>query len=590
MSKFEPKLVVQKQPKSNFNLSRVNRFSCHPGMIIPVAWEEVLPDDTFTFDMEAVLKTNALLSPVLGSFKVAFHAFFCPDRLYIKDLQRNKFAKLGQPLIDVKLPFVNLPSIGPGDYIDIGGGFPRDIVDPLTVKQGTLLDYLGVPPGFVNLSFGNFEKPVRVNALPILSYYDIVRHYFAHEQSGVMSIHTDNYESADAIFNPIEFKLEDFDVYMDQIYNNYSQGGGVSLSNFSCVSKNGANYDITNPKGRYGGICNSTYMPDQFMNYLDNDVIAQIRSTAKVMVQDWDVQEGANITIDDLRFANHLHRYLELNLLGGRGRFSDWLRATWAVDIDTGIYRPEYLGSMTTWLQFQDVVSQSNTLAQDAGANDLTGLGELGGRGFGHGKGKKRKFHFNENGTFMVLMTMVPEIDYGQGLRKSLCKTMWSDKFVPQLDGIGFQDISLSEVVSVPNYATLNIGTVQSPEYVDGYSAWSSLTVDENVDPLSLTIGKQPAWMEYMTAQNEVHGRLVPSGDLAYWVLGVDWRGVRYYGQNVPDIGFDYTHYQFTPYVNPYGFQYLFASTGADDDNFIVQFKLDLIAKRRISKNIRPSL
>lgn len=541
MSKI-PKMVVTKKSRSNFNLQRVNRLTAAPGLAIPVLVEDVLPDDTFKLDIESLIKTAPMLSPTLGSFKVSFHMFFAPWRLYSRTLGSNSvrnsqsFTNLGISTLPLHYLSYSRPT-QPADYT-------RDVV-----SSGCLMDYLGLPPGFVNLS----SSPKRISAMPFLAYWDIIRNYFVHQQSGYYAVMSKAQGSDYPFVTASLAELDDFfeDVRMSDGQDVYQIDG--------CPSKADS--------ARNGGLACVTYMPDYFTNYLDNDLVARMNSLNRIVAEYDNENSEYYLTMDQIRYGNKMQKYLETSLLGG-SRYTDWLRSNWAVELQLDSVRPEYLGTTSTWCNFQDVVSTSNTKAD--GASGATGLGDLGGRGLGYGKGKRRAFHFKENGTFMVIMTIVPEVDYTEGIRKSLLKINMSDTFVPELDGLGFQDISMSEVCALPNFG--NDGSTPV--------VWTAGT-----DPFLQSIGKQPAWMEYMTAVNEAHGDL-SQGSLGYWILSRNFRRKKYN----TSVGDDSTVYSFSPYILPSDFNYLFVDTDQYAQNFIVQCKFDLLAKRQISKNIRPNL
>lgn len=573
MSKFQLKLVKDRKPRSNFNLSFVNRFTTNPMLAVPVACIETLPDDTFITEITNRITTDSLLSPALANFKVSFHQFFCPLRLYSKTLSDNRISVSGKSLFErnVALPTFSWPSRASDNNA-------IEYLKRYEVKECSLADMLGIPVGFLNMT----GEPLEFNLAPFLAYYDIVRNYFAHKQAGYVPIINSvlDLDGQTVIPRPASVLLSRLDDMAS-----YAKNDQYSL----------AVAGILNPSStcgvQFGGLACTTFMPDQFTNYLDNGTVAKITDLVRVAVsEDGDEQY---MTIDTLRFANKLQRYLEVSILGGNSTYSDWLHAHWGVDIPVGVNRPEYLGTTTSWVKFGEVISTSNTLSPDG--DSVTGLGDRGGVGFGAGRGKKRRFNFNENGYYMVIMTIVPEIDYSQGIGKSLLKTNFSDIFVPELDGIGFQDIGMFELNALPNRQSFDTESGLRLSYYVQQDASVPLN-NAAANPFTSSIGKQPAWMEYMTKQNELHGRLVASGDLGYWALSRtffapsnDSSSLLQPGDRSPGLDDD-TFYRFTPYGYPWEFNYLFNNIDLTAQNFICEVKFDIVAKRQISKNIRPSL
>lgn len=570
MSKFELKVVKPKKPRSNFNLSFVNRFSANPMLAIPVACLETLPDDTFIVEIQNRITTDSLLSPALANFKVSFHQFFVPLRLYSKALSTNTVAVVAGSLLerDLPLPSLSWPSLSASD---------AESVERASVKECSLADMLGIPVGFVNKT----SSSLKYNVLPWLAYYDIVRNYFVHKQANYVPIMQPviNADGVNYDAVPVAVDISRLDLMAQQAQVDQwalALSGNLEPSVSSSVP--------------FGGLACTTFMPDQFTNYLSNTQVAKISDLVKIGVQTDAATEQHYLNVDDMIYGNKLYRYLTISILGGNSTLSDWLHAHWGVDVNFGINKPQYLGSTTSWVKFGEVVSTSNTLAQDG--DSVTGLGDRGGVGFGAGRSKKRRFNFSENGVYMVIMTIVPEIDYAQGIRKDLLKTRFSDLYVPSLDGIGFQDIAMSELNALPLFDV----DPDTGELVYNYLA-SSTADPGRANPFALSIGKQPAWMEYMTKQNELHGRLVPSGDLGYWALSRTFFGNSPDRTDVPadrdpalQSAPSSLYYRWTPYGYPWEFNYLFNNTDRLAQNFICEVKFDIVAKRQKSKNMQPTL
>lgn len=103
-------VLIKKPKKSNFDLSRKNRFTMAPGLLYPVFIEDVLPGDEISLSADALIKTYPLNAPLMGSFKFQLDYFFVPWRLYVPDFAENKrlyqATSVGQ-INDVELPYIN---------------------------------------------------------------------------------------------------------------------------------------------------------------------------------------------------------------------------------------------------------------------------------------------------------------------------------------------------------------------------------------------------------------------------------------------------------------------------------------------------
>ena len=133
-------------------------------------------------------------------------------------------------------------------------------------------------------------------------------------------------------------------------------------------------------------------------------------------------------------------------------------------------------------------------------------------------------------------------------------KTM-DDLHKPQLDGIGFQDLTCDKM------------------------AWWK---DYDNDGKKYAVGKQPAWLDYMTNFNRTFGNFAPGMSESFMVLN------RNYSMNnnslAPQIE------DLTTYIDPVKFNYIFADANLDAMNFWVQTRFDIKVRRLISAKQIPNL
>ena len=91
--------------------------------------------------------------------------------------------------------------------------------------------------------------------------------------------------------------------------------------------------------------------------------------------------------------------------------------------------------------------------------------------------------------------------------------------------------------------------------------------------------GKQPAWLNYMTAYNEVYGDFADDLKAGYMVLKRNYE---------PRI--DTKISDVTTYIDPTKFNYAFADKNLDAQNFWVQIASKIEARRVMSAKIIPNL
>lgn len=92
--------------------------------------------------------------------------------------------------------------------------------------------------------------------------------------------------------------------------------------------------------------------------------------------------------------------------------------------------------------------------------------------------------------------------------------------------------------------------------------------------------GKQPAWIDYMSNYNRLHGNFAIEDNEMYMTLA------RRYS---PDASFQEIK-DLTTYIDPTKYNYAFAQTDLSAMNFWVQIGCDIIARRKMSAKVMPNL
>lgn len=126
----------------------------------------------------------------------------------------------------------------------------------------------------------------------------------------------------------------------------------------------------------------------------------------------------------------------------------------------------------------------------------------------------------------------------------------------PELDAIGFQDLQTWKL--------------------DAESL-----IAENGIIKEYSIGKQPAWIDYMTAVNQTHGNFAVGGDESFMVLN------RIYKTSIEG---DVPKINTSTYIDPIAYNYVFADTDYEAMNFWVQMGLNIEARRKMSAKMMPTL
>lgn len=299
----------------------------------------------------------------------------------------------------------------------------------------------------------------------------------------------------------------------------------------------------TNFQVAQGGLLLKTYQSDIFQNYLNAEElqgeggINYINEQTKVAVTD------GGFTIDSLLLAKKVYNMLNRIAVSG-GTFRDWQEAVWGEKTFGHTETPIYCGSFSNEIVFDEIVSSAASGDQP--------LGTLAGRGtFRERKNNTIIIKPEEPGFIMGICSITPRIDYYQGNKWYLTNLEnMSDLHAPALDGIGFQDLLIERF------------------FAQGGTYYEDGTLNKNQ-----AIGKQPAWIDYMTSFNEVHGDFTDDNKAGAMVLKRD-----------------YQYLDYTTYINPQMYNKAFADTSLGAQNFWIQIGIDCKARRKMSAKIMPNL
>lgn len=153
---------------------------------------------------------------------------------------------------------------------------------------------------------------------------------------------------------------------------------------------------------------------------------------------------------------------------------------------------------------------------QTTGAGDSSSpLGAFAGQAAGGETFRQRSYHFGENGYFVVMASLVPDVIYSRGLDSFNRELTLGDVYTPALDNIAMQPLMLEELNAVPNLKIL--------EKITGESGKShyAITVQPDSAIKNTALGYVPAWSQLMQNVSRAHGRLTT--DLKYWLLNRDY-------------------------------------------------------------------
>ena len=282
------------------------------------------------------------------------------------------------------------------------------------------------------------------------------------------------------------------------------------------------------------GLALKTYQSDINTNWVNTEWIDGESGINAITAID---TSGGSFTLDTLNLAKKVYTMLN-RIAVSDGSYNAWIQTVYTSGGLNHIETPIYLGGSSLEIEFQEVVNNSGTEDQP--------LGTLAGRGMATNyKGGNIVFKADEPGYIFCITSLTPRVDYFQGNEWDNYLLTLDDLHKPQLDGIGFQDRL---------YRNVNANTPYAMS--------------------SKSIGKQPAWIEYMTNVNKTYGNFALVENEGWMCLN------RIFGEIDT----------YTTYIFPHLYNNIFADTDITAQNFWVQIGFNTKPRRVMSAKVIPNI
>lgn len=485
---------INRPKRTKFDGGHEVKLSTNFAALTPILCEPVVPGDVFRCNTEMFLRFAPLVAPIMHRINVFTHFFFVPSRLIWADFK--EFITGGED----------------GTVMPV---YPRYNFPDTPVAVGSLLDYLGFPIG---MSSG-------IDALPLRAYQLIYNEYYRDQNleepvefstsSGISDINDDDLEYAvqqlryrcfekDYFTSALPFaqrgpsavipfagatdiNIEDFKLMADDLnastfnasLNVASGSAGSRQVGIREYSENTVGGDDNYPRYDLGGTYNTRF--------------SAIEGVATFPV-------GVNATtINDLRKAIQLQKWLERNARGGARYIEQILSHFGVVSSDARLQRPEYLGGGMSPVSIQGVVQNSASEGENG-----TAQGNLSGMATAVGNTHHFTKFFEEHGYVIGIMSIMPRTSYQQGLPRKYQKFDKFDYYWPEFAHLGEQEVYNSE-----------------------------LFYDEDDDKNQEVFGYQSRYAEYKSIASSVHGDFRDT--LNFWHAG------RIFA-NRPNLNADFVH------------------------------------------------
>lgn len=588
-------LSRKRNKKSRFKLFSGNPTSASWGTLIPTNLTRVIAGDDFSFQPGVGVQALPIVAPFMGNVCVKKEYFFIPDRIYNIDRQLN-FQGVTDTPNTVYKPSMAPPipfdiSVSSGETVDIRvsdiqTNLPLESLGNI-VSPGSLADYMGEAPGSIVVGV--------IDLTPYIGYIDIYYNYYLNQQYDIVPTSLAGTVSDSVYEYPYYLSVSELESYLRTIKTTSNTSPAIRVDDSVSYS--------TNVQAALTAIGSDAFKWNFFTGrqslfqrgfpsyYLEAWLKTSSFTDAAVDIS----TSGNSVSMRNITFASRMQRYMDLAFAGG-GRNSDFYESQFDVKLSQDNTCPAFLGSDSFDMNV-------NTLYQTTGFEDNSSpLGAFSGQLSGGTRFRRRNYHFNDDGYFMEITSIVPRVYYPSYINPTSRQISLGQQYAPALDNIAMQGLKASTV----------FGEVQSlgatdPSFVNGVFTIPGFKLqDFNY------IGYEPAWSELMTAVSKPHGRLC--NDLDYWVLSRD------YGRNISSVMDTPAYSEFIkaagsyvdelslqrltaffkriyvspsscPYILCGDFNYVFYDQRATAENFVLDNVADIVVFREKSKvNVATTL
>lgn len=628
-------LDLKEYNRSTHDLSFVARSTMGIGMLVPMAKILCQPGDTFEDDRQFHILTHPTVGPLFGSFKFQLDYFFCPMRLY-NALLHNNTLNIGLDMKQVKLPQLQGNNIGTNEELKGSNGLLNNSINPSCLlaylgkrsfrykssnddkwQMVPLLAYYDIfknyyankqEDKFFTIGAAEWSSITETDAAEAqktssggtwqisggwtnsLHYYGIAipegspmwggisGYSFKLDDDTIIeadeALITNRYDTVSAqntTWHVYSFRDGIGYRYQNKILSDYRKGEGLQLNKFDLTDIDFIREDIlskknqqvlvtsalptnpewnlikqfcttTNRQSPLFGLVLKTYQSDIFTNYVNTEWIDGDNGINEITAIN---TADGSFTLDTLNLAQKVYNMLN-RIAVSDGSYNSWIKTVYTSGGVPHYETPVYIGGSSGEIVFNEVVS--NAAAVSEGVYEP--LGTLAGRGtMVNVKGGNIHYKCDEPGYIIAIASITPRVDYCQYNDFDGDFNSLDDLHKPALDGIGFQDRL--------------------------FQSFAAATVQSNETEYKKSIGKQPAWIDYMTNFNKTFGNFSILENEGFMCLN------RYFGKTASG---------YTTYIMPEDYTHIFAETGRDAQNFWVQIGFNIKMRRVMSAKQIPNL
>lgn len=472
------KVPIEIQKLNTYDMSHDTLGTGMVGSVIPVKVEEIMPNTTINLGVQTHVQLPPFVNNAYGRISVKQEAFFVPNRLLMGSAWQD----------------FTLYNGGLADQFQPAGMRKRYI--PLISFGGTVAEQQSIGSLFEYLygTLNDYEDSVQYfSALPLLAYWRIIDEWYRNPV----------YE------NPI------FSRGRENTNNSFSFAPWLPFINQIAWSFGYLSDGSSSPNGTGRNLL-QFFQRNYGKDYFTNAYLNQNGGAQQVKVSLNSLAEG--FTIQQLRAANSLQRFSEINAAAG-GRYSDaMISAFGTCPSDAVLQRPIFLGRNVIDVYGNTVYQTSENSENSSATPWANGVGAKNGDRSGAGDGRLVDgFITKEQGYLFVMQTLVPHSYYSTTLRRQEAKINTlnvnpnkEQSYTPSTE-LGYSDLfpipALASIGNEPIYLSELIGSVGSAEEIGKIYGWT------------------PRYSSYKFNNDEVHGLLRDSGNLSSFAIKRGFKG-----------------------------------------------------------------